>query len=123
MRGTQVLPLAPGTAPTSSGEVREAAPAPRSLVAIFEGKRYPVTKDRFLIGRGKETSDLLINEPSASRRHALVERIGSQYFLVDLESVNGVEYEGRKLLRKQIAEGDVFSFCGCRVRFTYEKNP
>lgn len=106
-----VLPADPGAPPPRGPE----------LTAIFEGKRYPITGDRFLIGRGKESCDLIIRDSNASRRHGLVERVGSQYFLVDLESVNGIEHEGRRVFRQQIAEGDVFSFCGCRVRFTFEK--
>ena len=43
-----------------------------------------------------------------SRRHALIERAADGYYLVDMGSTNGVEYQGERVARKQIAHGDRF---------------
>jgi pSer/pThr/pTyr-binding forkhead associated (FHA) protein len=103
-----------------------AAPAPpgppvgRILVAIYGGERTPVNKDRFIIGRGKQTSDLTIKDPNVSRQHAMIELLNGQYFMVDMGSTNGVEFMGQRISRKVIAEGDVYRICDHEVRFTYQ---
>ena len=51
----------------------------------------PVTKDRFIIGRGKQSSDLTIKDPNVSRQHAMIEFLNGQYYIVDMGSTNGVE--------------------------------
>jgi len=77
-----------------------------------------VNKDRFIIGRGKQTSDLTIKDPNVSRQHAMVERINGQYFIVDLGSTNGVEFQGQRVDRKLISNGDVYRVCDHDLRFT-----
>jgi pSer/pThr/pTyr-binding forkhead associated (FHA) protein len=52
------------------------------------GAEYTLRADRVTIGRG-EDSDVAIDEPAASRRHAQIERRGGLYFLRDLGSTNG----------------------------------
>ena len=78
-----------------------------------------VTKERFVIGRGKQSSDLTLKDPNVSRQHAMVEFQNGVYFMVDMGSTNGVEYNGQRIARKQIAEGDAFRICDHEVRFTY----
>ena len=62
---------------------------------FYRGQQFPITKDRFVIGRGKQTSDLTIKDPNVSRQHAMIEFVGGQYFIIDLGSTNGVEYGAR----------------------------
>mgnify|MGYP000157869996 CR=1 FL=1 len=69
----------------------------RTLVAIFEGQQYPVTKEEFVIGRGQKTSDLTIRDSNVSRRHACVVLYNGQYWIVDQQSTNGVEFNGAKV--------------------------
>ncbi len=94
--------------------------AARALVALYQGERTPVTKDRFIIGRGKQTSDLTIKDPNVSRQHAMVEFLNGQYYMVDMGSTNGVEYMGQRIARKVIVEGDSYRICDHEVRFTYQ---
>ncbi len=35
--------------------------------------RFPIAKDRFVIGRGKQSSDLTLKDPNVSRQHAMIE--------------------------------------------------
>ena len=90
-----------------------------TLAAFYAGQRYVVNKDRFIIGRGKQSSDLTIKDPNVSRQHAMVEYLNGQYYIVDMGSTNGVEYNGQRIARKQIAEGDIFRICDHDLRFTY----
>ena len=90
-----------------------------TLNVIYQGEKLAVTKDRFVIGRGKQSSDLTLKDPNVSRQHAMIEFQNGVYFMVDMGSTNGVEYNGQRIARKQIAEGDIFRICDHEVRFTY----
>ena len=46
------------------------------LSAMYSGERLAVNKDCFIIGRGKQSSDLTIKDPNVSRQHAMVESDG-----------------------------------------------
>lgn len=89
------------------------------LSVIYAGEKVAIDKDQFIIGRGKQSSDLTIRDPNISRQHAMVERANGQYFMVDLGSTNGVEQHGQRVARKAIVEGDVFYICNHEIRFTY----
>jgi hypothetical protein len=89
------------------------------LSIIYQGEKVSVAKDRFVIGRGKQSSDLTLKDPNVSRQHAMIEYQNGVYFMVDMGSTNGVEYNGQRIARKQIAEGDVFRICDHDLRFTY----
>ena len=107
--------------PQMAPQMPMAAPAgQRVLVAVYGPERVPVTKDRFIIGRGKQTSDLTIKDPNVSRQHAMVEFLNGQYYMVDMGSTNGVEFMGQRIARKVIAEGDIYRICDHEVRFTYQ---
>ena len=54
-----------------------------------------------------------------SRQHAMVEFQNGVYFMVDMGSTNGVEFNGQRIARKQIGEGDSFRICDHEMRFTY----
>ena len=114
------LPRAPTPlpqAPSANG-----FPVPQhgaALSIIYQGEKLTITKDRFVIGRGKQSSDLTLKDPNVSRQHAMIEFQNGVYFMVDMGSTNGVEYNGQRIARKQIAEGDVFRICDHDLVFTY----
>ena len=90
-----------------------------ALTAIYQGERTSVNKEKFIIGRGRQTSDLTIKDPNVSRQHAMVEFQNGVYYMVDLGSTNGVEYQGQRVTRKAIAEGDTFRICDHDLYFTF----
>lgn len=90
------------------------------LKIYYQGEAFPVTKDRFIIGRGKQTSDLTIKDPNVSRQHAMVEFSGGQYYMVDLGSTNGIEFNGQRVQRKIIQDGDVFRICDYELRVSFQ---
>jgi FHA domain len=100
-----------------------AAPAPAAysgqLSVVYAGERLIVNKDRFIIGRGKQSSDLTIKDPNVSRQHAMIEFLNGQYYMVDMGSTNGVEYNGQRISRRPIGEGDIYRICDHEVRLTY----
>jgi hypothetical protein len=111
-------PLQPSKAPPPRGG--SAHPTGMNLTIHYQGEAFPVTKDRFIIGRGKQSSDLTIKDPNVSRQHAMIEFSGGQYYIVDMGSTNGVEYHGQRVQRKVINEGDTFKVCDHELNFTYD---
>ncbi len=115
-------PLAPARAPQAGGTNGiPAAPSSQgaNLTLLYNGERHPITKDRFVIGRGKQSSDLTLKDPNVSRQHALVEFQNGTYFMVDMGSTNGVAINGERVSRRPIAEGDTFRICDHDLVFTY----
>ena len=90
-----------------------------TLFLIYNGQRYPVTKDQFIIGRGSKTSDLPIKDGNISRKHAAVIRRNGTFYIKDLGSTNGIDYKGMRIDNKRIDEGDIFHLCDYELRFTY----
>jgi neural Wiskott-Aldrich syndrome protein len=106
----------------SSAQLPAAVPAattPRQLQIRYQGQSFPVTKDKFIIGRGKQSSDLTIKDPNVSRQHAMIEFDGNQYSIVDLGSTNGIEFLGQRVRRRVLAEGDVVRICDHELAFHY----
>ncbi len=105
----------------NNGGYSQPSPSPQGnqLNVIYQGEKQAVNKDRFVIGRGKQSSDLTLKDPNVSRQHAMIEFQNGVYFMVDMGSTNGVEYNGQRIARKQIAEGDVFRICDHDLFFTY----
>ena len=89
------------------------------LNVTYGSERLTVNKDRFIIGRGKQSSDLTIKDPNVSRQHAMVEFLNGQYYMVDMGSTNGVEFNGQRISRRPIGEGDIYRICDHEVRFSY----
>lgn len=112
-------PPAPAPAPAPPPPAMMAGPAGSTLFLMFNGQRYPVAKDQFIIGRGSKTSDLAIKDGNISRKHAAVIRRNGTFYIKDLGSTNGIDYKGMRIDNKRIDEGDVFHLCDYELRFTY----
>ncbi len=95
------------------------SPQGAALSVTYNGERFAVNKERFVIGRGKQSSDLTLKDPNVSRQHAMVEYQNGVYYMVDMGSTNGVEYNGQRIARKQIAEADTFRICDHEIRFSF----
>jgi len=95
-------------------------PARPTLYCIFNGQKIPVTKDEWIIGRGKKSADLAIRDGNISRRHAAVVFQNGAYYLKDLGSTNGIEFQGRRIDSKRVDEGDLIRVCDYEIRFTYQ---
>ena len=98
-----------------------AAVSPRrpTLWLFYGGARFPVDKDRFIIGRVKTTSDLVIKDPNVSRQHAAVENRGGHYVIVDMGSTNGIIHRGQRVNHHRITDGDTYYICEHELRFGF----
>lgn len=72
-------------------------------------RRWPLSKDEIVIGR-LEGCDVIVEDPSLSRRHAEIRREGDEWVLIDLGSTNGTEVNGKRVNRHRLAPGDRLTF-------------
>ncbi len=105
-----------------------AAPAPapipsigkaRPLYLYFEGQCYAIDQDQFVIGRGSKYSDLPIKDANISRRHCAIVRRDGGYYIKDLGSTNGVEFNGERVDNHRIEEGTLYRLCDHELRFSF----
>jgi hypothetical protein len=95
-------PKAPPTEAVSPAELG----MEREVVTLsWDGERREVDRRRIVVGRSKEC-DIQLADPNVSRRHAEVRQEGASYWLVDLDSTNGIEVNGRRLKRAKLESGD-----------------
>lgn len=81
-----------------------------------EGSKYRLTGVSVVFGRSKD-ADIVVMEKGASRRHAELRFQESGYLIRDLNSINGVYVNGRKIEEQFLKPGDVFSICDTSYRY------
>ena len=69
-----------------------------------------------MIGRSRDC-DIQIEDPSASRRHAEVRQEGTAYWIVDLDSTNGLEVNGLRAKRAKLDHGDKITIGSTEISF------
>ena len=84
-----------------------------------DGERHAVRKRRTVIGRSKDC-DLQLNDPNVSRRHAELRQEGTAYWIVDLDSTNGIEINGRRAKRAKLDPGDTVTIGSTDLVFDRE---
>jgi pSer/pThr/pTyr-binding forkhead associated (FHA) protein len=89
---------------------------PKQLVLSYQGRPYTVEKERFLLGRSKTQSDLRLDDPNVSRQHAVIERVGAAWYVVDLGSTNGVYVDEERVARRALTDGDVIVITTHEIR-------
>jgi hypothetical protein len=93
-------------------------PGARLSVTISNGMTVEVRlgQKEVKIGRGRE-ADLQLPDPSVSRLHAKVFRVGRQYFLADLRSRNGTQADGKRITQLALEDGRMFEVGPFRIHF------
>lgn len=98
------------------------SPLLRVLSGPLEGREFDLTADQYSVGRDPQ-SDIVIDQPEVSRRHAKIVRMASEYVLTDLKSANGVYVNNLKLDRAVLSHGDVFQIGSCVFQFIWNRVP
>lgn len=93
-------------------------PGARLSVTISNGMTVEVRlgQKEVKIGRGRE-ADLQLPDPSVSRLHAKIFRVGEQYFLADLRSRNGTHADGKRITQLALEDGRMFQVGPFRIHF------
>jgi pSer/pThr/pTyr-binding forkhead associated (FHA) protein len=69
------------------------------------GETYAIQAERTTIGR-HPAADIFLDDVTVSRNHALVERDGDHWVIVDQDSLNGTYINRRRGDRVPLADGD-----------------
>lgn len=81
------------------------------LVVIYSsdarnfGKRHVLGDEPLVVGRGSE-NHLVLENDSVSRKHCRVEKRGTSWFVVDMESTNGTYVNDEQVRDHQLRRGD-----------------
>jgi Protein of unknown function (DUF3662)/FHA domain len=110
--------------PTAPPETQAASPVElgleREVASLsLNGERHEIRKRRTVIGRSKDC-DIQLNDTNVSRRHAELRQEGTAYWIVDLDSTNGVEINGRRAKRAKLGAGDTVTLGSTDLVFDRE---
>jgi len=99
----------------------EAEPEGEPVVAVLSwgGHDHRIETPRAVLGRSREC-DVQIEDVNVSRRHAELRRESDGFWIVDLDSTNGVEVNGRHVKRAKLESGDTFTVGSTAVTFATE---
>ncbi|MFQ6058844.1 MAG: FhaA domain-containing protein [Anaerolineae bacterium] len=89
-------------------EVREAMAAAERFVLLTEGREIPLDRPRLTLGRSLD-NDIILEDRSVSRHHALLVRRYGRYTLHDLDSANGTLVNGQPISQCLLRDGDVIA--------------
>jgi len=80
------------------------------------GKRFPLTGDEFVLGRGSDC-DVQIDRDSVSRRHARIFRENDQWTAEDLDSTNGSYVNDVPIQQSALRNGDFLKIGAAIFKF------
>ena len=112
-------PAAGALQPTEAASPADLGIEREIAVLTWDGERHEVTGRRVVLGRSKD-ADLQLADPNASRRHAELRQEGATYWLIDLDSTNGVEVNGKRVKRLKLEDGTRFTIGSTEITFTRE---
>jgi FHA domain-containing protein len=92
----------------SEGPPPDVALAQEIVTLTMDGVRHEIDKRRVVLGRSKDC-DIQLADPNVSRRHAELRQEGSAYWLIDLDSTNGSQVNGRRTARAKLESGDTIT--------------
>ena len=91
------------------------APAAGRYLAAGD-KLVPIMGTVTRLGRSL-TADVEIDDPSVSRRHALIVRQDGRTYLLDDSSRNGTWHNGLRIVRVALSDGDSFALGMSELRY------
>ncbi|HUY64662.1 MAG TPA: DUF3662 and FHA domain-containing protein [Acidimicrobiales bacterium] len=89
---------------------------PAASLVLPDGARVVLESETLVIGRLPECA-VVLNDPNVSRRHAEVQRRGSEVVVVDLGSTNGTRVNGVPVGERPLADGDEITVGTTAIRF------
>ena len=90
----------------------------RSLVVALGGEEVhvPLTAALTRLGRGV-SADVRLDDPTVSRRHAIIAQREHGAVLLDDRSMNGTWLNGERVNESPLADGDVIQLGAVRLRY------
>jgi pSer/pThr/pTyr-binding forkhead associated (FHA) protein len=112
---TQIYKAEP---PQPADDVDE--PEPDATVTI-DGETHPLADHPVTLGRSKDC-DIRLSDPNVSRRHAEIRPDAIGWTVVDLDSTNGIEVDGKRVKELALTDGAHFTIGTTEVSFS-QKGP
>jgi hypothetical protein len=106
--------------PTEAASLEDLEVEREVAILSWDGQTRRVDKRRVVLGRSREC-DMQVEDANVSRRHAELRQEGATYWIVDLDSTNGIEVNGRQVKRAKLESGDTFTVGATEVTFTTER--
>jgi pSer/pThr/pTyr-binding forkhead associated (FHA) protein len=94
-------------------------PAPGRYHAVPDGEEValvPLREPTTRVGRS-HSADVVLEDASISRRHALIVRRDNRTVLLDDRSLNGIQVNGQRVSEAPLAHGDVILLGRIEVRY------
>ena len=117
---TGTLPNLPGREPELNRRASITMPriAPGRYLAVEDGEDMVLymLSDLMHIGRSP-AADIVLDDASVSRRHALVAKRGDATVILDDRSLNGVTVNGVRVSEKELADGDAVTVGHIEMRY------
>ncbi len=82
-------------------------------------KDVPLTKDKTTLGR-RPYNDIVIDNLAVSGEHAVLQMVGSDVFIEDLNSTNGTYINGKAVKKQLRANNDVVEVGKYKIKFLTE---
>ena len=100
----------------------QVTPRPLACLTVLAGpdagRRFEIVSDDILLGRDPIHTDIHLDDPTVSARHARILRQQGGFWLIDLNSTNGTAVNGTRIDRVEIYEGDTLQLGATRLRFS-----
>ncbi len=105
--------------PTEAASPQELGLEQEVITLAWKGNRHTVDGKRAVIGRSKDC-DVQLEDANVSRRHAELRQEGAAYWIVDLDSTNGLEVNGHRAKRMKLEHGDRVTLGSTEIVFRRE---
>ena len=102
--------------PTEAASPAELGVEPEEVSLTMKGRKVPIAGAKAVLGRSKDC-EVQVEDANVSRRHAELRREGSTWWLVDLDSTNGTELNGKRVQRAKLSDGDKITLGGTDLVF------
>jgi len=94
---------------------------PKLIINPTSSSRREIALARTIVSIGRDPSnDVVLPDAMVSRRHAVIEYRGSQYFLRDCNSSNGSLVNGDRVSERNLRDGDLVAIGTARLLFREE---
>jgi len=95
------------------------------LVVSLDGvviKEEQVTKDRTSLGR-RPYNDIVIDNLAVSGEHAVLQMVGSDVFIEDLNSTNGTYINGKAVKKQLLQHNDTIEIGKYKIKYLLDETP
>jgi pSer/pThr/pTyr-binding forkhead associated (FHA) protein len=93
------------------------------LVVSLDGvviKEVQITKDKTTLGR-RPYNDIVIDNLAVSGEHAVLQMVGSDVFIEDLNSTNGTYINGKAIKKQLLTHNDTVEIGKYKIKFLVEE--